>query len=218
MNLIFDIDGTLWDTTDVVAGAWMRAIKDSGVESIKDVCVTGAVLKREFGKPMDIIANDLFGEIDPDDKAHVLKFCCKYEHDAIADCNDDLAYENMRETLHELARKHNLYIVSNCQDGYIELVMEKNNITDIVKDYECFGHSGLYKAENIKLLMSRNNIEAKDTLYIGDTIGDFEATKEVGLKFVWAGYGFGTVDNPDYTIDKPSDLIRCMDRNSQELV
>lgn len=206
-NLIFDIDGTLWNTTAVVAGAWNQAVSESGVKELSDLFVTDKMLQKEFGKPMDVIADDLFGEIDSKVKADLLAKCCVYEHEAILNNTEDLTYKGMRETLRELSKEKNLYIVSNCQDGYIELVMEKNGLSDIIKDYECFGHTGLQKGENISLLVSRNGLSKEDTVYIGDTYGDFLATKEAGLQFVFAEYGFGEVKEADFVIKDIRDLL-----------
>lgn len=208
MNLIFDIDGTLWNTTDVVAVAWNRAVRESGLKELENLNVTGKVLQKEFGKPMDVIADDLFGDIDPTVKAELLKKCCKYEHEEIVNCNDDLTYEGMREGMRELSKKHKLFIVSNCQDGYIELVMDKNGLTDIIEDYECFGHTGLQKDENITLVIKRNGLNPEETLYIGDTMGDYTATKKAGLKFVFAEYGFGEVPDADIVVNSFKDILR----------
>ena len=52
-DIIFDVDGTLWDTTDVVAKAWNQAVASAGIEAKH---ITGEILKREFGKPMNVIA------------------------------------------------------------------------------------------------------------------------------------------------------------------
>lgn len=207
MNLIFDIDGTLWNTTGVVAGAWNKAVREKDYPELKTLNITDKMLQKEFGKPMDVIADDLFGDIDPVKKAELLKLCCVYEHDFIAENTKDLSYEGMRETMHELAKGNRLFIVSNCQDGYIELVIEKNGLGKLISDFECFGHTGLQKDENITLLMERNGLEPSQTVYIGDTMGDFEATKKAGLKFVFARYGFGEVPNPDYVVDSFRELL-----------
>ncbi len=206
-NLIFDIDGTLWNTTDVVATAWNRAVKECNVEALKDLHITGNMLKKEFGKPMDVIADDLFKDIDKDLKASILKKCCVYEHDEILACNDDLTYPKMQNTILELSKSHKLFIVSNCQDGYIELVMKKTGIEGVITDFECFGHTGLQKDENIELVIKRNKLDKNETVYIGDTCGDYEATKKAGIKFVFARYGFGDVETPDITVDSFDEIL-----------
>ena len=206
-NLIFDIDGTLWNTTGVVAGAWNRAVSEMAVPELTKLTITADMLKKEFGKPMDVIADDLFGDIDADVKAKLLSLCCKYEQEAIDGCTDDLRYEGMFETLKTLSKDHKLFIVSNCQDGYVELVIKKTGLTGLISDYECFGHTGLQKDENIKLVMERNGLNPEETVYIGDTLGDFTATHKAGIKFAFAAYGFGDVEAPDYTVNSIKDLL-----------
>ena len=41
----------------------------------------------------------------------------------------------------------------------------------------------------------------------GDTFGDYQACQEAEVPFVFASYGFGQVDTPDYVIEKPMDLL-----------
>ncbi|MCQ2519802.1 MAG: HAD family hydrolase [Lachnospiraceae bacterium] len=205
-HLIFDIDGTLWNTTGVVAGAWNGAIKAANIPELKDLNVTDKMLQKEFGKPMDVIADDLFGPIDAGLKAKLLDHCCELEHIAIDENTEDLTYPGVKEVIRELSKNNKLYIVSNCQNGYIELVMKKLGIEDIIDDIECFGHTGLQKSENIGLVVKRNNIDK--AYYIGDTYGDYTATKEAGCEFIFAEYGFGEVDNPDYVIKQFSDLLK----------
>lgn len=109
--VIFDVDGTLWDTTDLVAEAWNRAVADFGIT---------------------------------------------------------------RE--------------------------------EPVTDMECYGDTLLSKGENIKLVMERNQI--KDAIYVGDTIGDYNASVYAGIPFVYVDYGFGIVKTPDKRI---SDLIELLE-------
>lgn len=205
MDIIFDIDGTLWNTTEVVSRAWNRAVKDSGLSSLLDINITADMLKKEFGKPMDVIADDLFGDIDPKLKADLLKLCCGYEHEEIAACNEDLTYPMVRETIAELSKKHRLFIVSNCQNGYIELVMDKNGIAGYIEDYECFGRTGLQKDENISLVIRRNKLS--DPVYVGDTLGDCLSTHKAGIPFVFAAYGFGEAEDCEYVINEFKDLL-----------
>ena len=48
-GIIFDVDGTLWDSTPIVAEAWTQAVLECG---IKDRIVTAGELKQLFGKTM----------------------------------------------------------------------------------------------------------------------------------------------------------------------
>ena len=199
-NIIFDLDGTLWDTTEIVAMAWNKAISQIG--NINTV-VTASILKKEFGKPMNVIADNLFPELS--DKEALLELCCQYEHDALLNNKKNLMYKDVKETLVALAKAHSLFIASNCQSGYIELFMEKADIQEYILDTECFGDTRMSKGENIKLLMKRNGLE--DGVYVGDTQGDYEATVFAQVPFVFAKYGFGNPENYDYAINEFKELL-----------
>ncbi len=56
-GLIFDVDGTLWDSTDTVVESWNQAIQAG---SDLDMIINKAFLKGLFGKPIDQIYNALF--------------------------------------------------------------------------------------------------------------------------------------------------------------
>ena len=59
-GIIFDVDGTLWDSTKEVAVAWNKVLQEE-MEGHEILTVEG--LQKEFGKPMDAIAESLFPEL-----------------------------------------------------------------------------------------------------------------------------------------------------------
>ena len=192
-GLILDVDGTIWNTTGIVAEAWNKTI-DTFFPQVPHV--NAEILKGQFGKTMDVIADNLFGVLSAEDKKILMEKCCIYEQKALLDNTKNITYEGVIETLKKLSSIIPIFIVSNCQSGYIELVIEKNKITPLIKDFECFGNTGKSKAENIKLIASRNGLKAP--VYIGDTQGDYEACKEAGVPFIWAAYGFGKPEDNNY--------------------
>lgn len=192
-GLILDVDGTIWNTTGIVAEAWNKTIDDNFPQVAH---VTADILKGQFGKTMDVIADNLFGILTSAEKKVLMEKCCIYEQKALLDNTKNITYEGVIETLKKLSSIIPIFIVSNCQSGYIELVIEKNKITPLIKDFECFGNTGKSKAENIKLVASRNGLKAP--VYVGDTQGDYEACKEAEVQFIWAAYGFGKPEDNNY--------------------
>ena len=206
--IIFDVDGTLWNTTELVADAWQRAGEEYATKGV--VTITGEQLRKEFGKPMDLIARNLFPEENASIQEKILKKCKKYEELILKETNQDLLYSHVWETLQSLSKKYKLFIVSNCQEGYIPLFLEKNKLQRYIIDFECYGATLQSKGDNIRNLMERNGI--RRAVYVGDTIGDFEATKKAGIPFVYARYGFGNVDNAEYHVENISELPKIVEK------
>lgn len=201
-NIIFDVDGTLWDTTEVVIRAWNKAISEVGGTSAR---VTFDIIRKEFGKPVDKIAEDLFYDVNEEQRCFLMDKCFEYEHEALKENMDNLLFPGVKETIEKLSEKCSLFIVSNCESGYIELFMEKSGVEKYIKDYECFGDTLMSKGENIKLVIERNNLD--DVVYVGDTQGDYEAATFAGIPFVFAKYGFGSVENYDFAINSIKEML-----------
>ena len=191
--IILDVDGTIWNTTGIVADAWNLAF-DKFFPQVPHV--TADILKGQFGKTMDVIADNLFPMLSKDEKNLLMEKCCEMEQAALMENTKDIAYDGVIETIKNLSQKIPVFIVSNCQSGYIEVVMKKNGIADYIRDFECFGNTGLLKDQNIRLIIERNNLKA--AAYVGDTQGDYEACKKAGVPFIWAAYGFGRPEDDAY--------------------
>ena len=202
-NMIFDVDGTLWDTTDVVAKSWNHALIQCG--HAECACITGEQLKREFGKPMDEIARNLFPDFSQLQQEQLLEVCCYREHQFLLEHEETLLYPHVSDTIRALSADHKLFIVSNCQQGYIELFLEKTGLSDCITDFECFGNTKKSKGENIRLLMERNHIV--NACYVGDTAGDYAASTQAGTTFIFASYGFGTVPEAQTVITSFDELL-----------
>lgn len=188
-GIILDIDGTLWNSTDIVAEAWNEAIRSFGISETR---VDGARLRGLFGRTMDAIAADIFPEMEEGRRLEILDACTKAEEEALERDPCDIFYPGVIDTIHALKEKgQRLFIVSNCQQGYIELVMQKGGFAACIADHLCFGDTGKGKDENIRLLVAKNGL--KTPFYVGDTQGDSDAAAAAGVPFVFASYGFGDV-------------------------
>ena len=189
--IIFDLDGTLWDSSEEVTIAWNKGLENLGL----DKRITLDDMHNFMGKTLDVISEMMFPELDVSARTNIMKECCKEEHKYIKG-HGGHPYEGIIEMLEELRENYQIYIVSNCQVGYIEAFMEYHNLEKYFDDIEMAGRTGLSKGENIKLIMDRNHIDK--AVYVGDTMGDYEAACYAGVPFIYAKYGFGTVDEAKY--------------------
>lgn len=206
-GIILDIDGTIWNTTGIVAVAWNKAILETEQNSVKRK-LTAEILQKEFGKPMNLIALDLWPELSDLERNVLLEKCCAYEQAALKENQIDICYPNVVETIKNLSASNNFFVVSNCQCGYIELMLEKTGLAPYVKDFECYGRTLKAKAENILLVKARNSLN--NPIYIGDTQGDCDSCFQAKIPFVWASYGFGKVDKYFDKIDNFAELERIV--------
>ena len=186
-SIILDIDGTLWDSRALVAEGYNIQLKAEGLEHLY---VNAEQLKSLFGKIMTEIADIIFATIPSPERYALMERCMDTENKYLFENECKIGYAGVLETIRELAKKYRLFIVSNSQCGYPELCIEKLGLGDYISGHMCFGDTGTSKGQTIRTLMKKHNIES--CVYIGDTQGDYEATVEAGIPFIWCTFGFGT--------------------------
>lgn len=200
-GIIFDLDGTLWDSCVAIMPSWQRVME---AHNIKRPPITQEEMNSYMGKTVEQIAPLMLPEVSLKEAISIMKEGCIEELEELRQ-NGATLYEGIIETLKELSNDYNLYIVSNSEDGYIQAFISHYKLHGIIEDFECAGRTGKCKGDNISSVIERNEVDK--AFYVGDTILDKEAADKAGIPFVLADYGFGQVENPDYIIEKPADLI-----------
>lgn len=201
-SIIFDLDGTMWDTRDDVAEIWNEVFEKYGFEA----SLTGEIVASYMGMPYDEAMEQMLVHIPEETRKIMMDECASIEAQTIDRKNGGKIFPNVKETLDELVKDYRLFIVSNCQKGYIEAFLRINGLEKYFEDTENAENTGLQKGENNKLVIERNNL--KNPVYVGDTPGDARSAKFVGIPFIYAEYGFDTVEEYDDKIADFSDLLK----------
>lgn len=195
-GIIFDIDGTLWDANKQICDSWNEylRLKEPAYGRVITHEEMGAVL----GKTMNEIGDAIFPDLEPEDRKRVLDGCMTYEVEYLK-TNGGKVYEGTNDTFQKLrAAGYRLFIVSNCQQGYIEDFLLVSGCESLIENHLCFGDTGVPKDRTIRILMDRSGLT--DAVYIGDTDGDRLACERAGVPFIFASYGFGTVAAPRWSV------------------
>jgi len=199
--LLFDLDGTLWDSAANVAEAWniIFAREDPTLPKL-----TKDDVHSVMGLTMKEIQDRLHPSLPEARRSAVFDECCRYEVEYLREHGGE-PYPFLRTIMEKLISDgYKLGIVSNCQCGYVDAFLSAANVRDLFCDYEEWERTGLVKGENIRLVMRRNGFDK--AIYIGDTQKDQDAAILAGIPFIHAAYGFGKVSNPNAVIHSLSDL------------
>ena len=113
-SIIFDLDGTLWDSTKGVADSWSEVLSKYNFDRKH---VSPDEIKGYMGLTLDEIGRRMMPEIEENTRTKLLEECGKFENKYLIQ-NGAIIYDKVEHTLKELSKKYKLFIVSNCQDGY----------------------------------------------------------------------------------------------------
>lgn len=192
-SLIFDLDGTLWDACHITAVSWNQALKSLGLPQ----SVTAEQVQSISGLVDTDIFKEIFSHLSIDPQL-LQETLFKFERQYIEKEGGQI-YAGVPEGIIKLKKFYKLYIVSNCQEWYLDAFLNFSDLKEYFSDWESHGRTKKPKGQNIKDLIKRNQL--KNPVYIGDTEVDLHATKFAHIDFVYARYGHNTVSHTPFVND-----------------
>lgn len=202
-SIIFDLDGTLWDSLEGLTRAWDYIATEHGFPGV----FTKDAMRELMGfTEKDILEKyeKVFGDSNCNLVADLLD-----RGDGCLTPDGIRFYEGLNETLNELSSRKPLFLVSNCKTGYMEKFLELSGCRDCFRRCICEGTYGLPKAENIARIIEEYGL--KSPVYVGDTLKDERSARACGASFIYASYGFGQAENPDFIIKNPAELCKIIE-------
>jgi len=205
-GIIFDLDGTLWDSSENVVISW-NMVFDSHKEF--NLHITNKDMQGLMGLTMENIIKALLPSLSEEKRLEVLEECCEVENDYLRK-NGGVLFPFLEETLIKLSEKYKLFIVSNCQSGYIECFLEYYGFEKYFTDIECSGNTHEHKGKNVKSIIERNHLSS--AVYVGDAQVDLDASRYAEIPFIYCKYGFGHVDEEKIIINSLPELIDTVEK------
>ena len=201
--IIFDLDGTLLDTSEGIFNSVRYAEKCMGFEPISDVRL------REFvGPPPKSMYMQVYGANEED---AVLATQKHREYGKTKAIYEAKVYSGMEKTLQILkSQGYKLAVATLKSQKIAEVVLENFKLA---KYFDVI--IGMNESENLtKCMTIQMAIEQTQTtgwtLMVGDSQYDYDGAKEAEVDFVGALYGFGfdgSYEGRFATIKNPSELL-----------
>jgi phosphoglycolate phosphatase-like HAD superfamily hydrolase len=108
---------------------------------------------------------------------------------------------------------YSLNILTSNSKQNVELFIKQNDLLifdQIYGDVSLFG-----KDKAVLKFIKQNSLSQETVIYVGDEIRDIAACKKAGTKIIAVSWGFNSKagllkSDPDYLIDKPSELLNIL--------
>ena len=197
--VLFDLDGTLVDSSIGVLSSLAAAFASSG-------CVPTKSFSSELiGPPLRETLCLISGDSDPiilDQLA--ANFKAHYDATGFQETSPFPGVDQMLQSLADA--KIPLHIATNKRQRPTSQILEAlgwSSLFDLVLSPDSFNPVLPSKAAILTKLLVEANLDAKDCLYIGDRLDDYNAALETGIPFALAEWGFEGDDS-----GFPADTIR----------
>jgi len=182
--IVFDIDGTLWNACSASAKGWNAGLAKLGI----DKQVSPEHIERVAGYPFETCFDLILPGIRVD-HSNVLDTLNRGEIDAVKTAGGEF-YPGVIEGIQKLSCSHRIFLVSNCQDWYMNLFLSFSGFSALLAGYDCHGMSGKPKHEMLRKI--KQEFSLRNPVYVGDTEGDELAANQAGMAFIHVTYGVGT--------------------------
>lgn len=186
-GILFDLDGTLWDAVSAITKIWNEGIRN-------DAEVKAPLTEENVRSIMGLNTKEIGAALFPylsEEKQWELMLKCGEAEQRILPQTGGILYPHLEETLQILSEQYPLFIVSNCDEGYIEAFLTYHQLSSYFTDHLCYGDTKLDKPHNIRIIVEKHH--CKNPVYVGDTIKDYTSATAAGVDFIHAAYGYGEV-------------------------
>ncbi len=183
-SIVFDLDGTLWDSCPACAVAWNHVLARNGITFRE---ITTPDVQAVAGRPHEDAIREAFDGLPEHHIQTLITETSEADLRFIRDLGGVL-YDGVEAGLERLADRFPLFIVSNCQAGYIEMFLDETGLGRTIRDFECWGNTKRPKGDNLRGLVARNGLVRP--VMIGDAEGDRQAAQSCGIPFIHVTYGY----------------------------
>ena len=186
MNLIFDLDGTLVDSSPGILASLSVAFSASKLEPVEPLN------NRLIGPPLREVLHSLCADPEPAVLDNLInQFKAHYDTAGFKQTNPFPKVEEMIRTLSRA--KIPMHIATNKRAHPTKQILDAmgwSRMFDKILSPDSFNPALPRKSAILIRLLAEANLASQDCLYIGDRYDDYKAAKEAGIQFALAEWGF----------------------------
>ena len=205
-HIIFDFDGTIGDTFELVRALFSEIAPRYNLDPIskEQALEYRSLSASQFIKTLKIprwkIPKIIF-EIN-----QLLK-----EHQ-----NEILLFEELPKLLTQLKNQvDQLYILTSNQVDLVTTILQKHQLNDIF--YKIYSTPKLMgKSKYLKKILKKNQLDSSKTLCIGDEVRDIKAAHQNNLDIACVTWGYNSSESllkasPEFLIHHPQELLNIVE-------
>ena len=208
--ILFDFDGTLVNTNDVIVASWQHTYKHYLGHEVPVEHITAC-----FGEPLLLTMAREFPGVDPKESAEVYRSFQVENADRLV-----TIFPGIKELLAELKEAgYVLGIVTSRTRESALRYMDMFDITSYFNDLVTCDDTTVHKPNPEPLLLAMSRLEAvpEESLMIGDSPFDIKCANNAGVDSVMVNWRItcdetSLIDDAkvDYWIHQPSDLVELL--------
>lgn len=183
-NILFDFDGTVFDTVEGISKSAQYALEKQGIEaSLSELrCFAGPPLVDKF--------MEVYGfELEQAQQA-TRDFKERYGVKGVRECR---VFPGIKELLESLIRHGRRLGIATSKPQYLaEQLLEQEDMRDffqVVCGSQAAGNNSA-KSQVLQLAMDKMGAKPEDTVLVGDTRYDVEGAKICGVPCIGVSYGY----------------------------
>ena len=215
--IIFDLDGTLVDSSIDITNALNYAIEPYGLKLLTredTIGLVGEGITRLIEKMLLFAGKDSKKQVSTDLQADITKRFLKYYTEHLLDYTRE--YPGARETLKQLGG-YKKAVISNKREILTRKTIDGLGLSQFFDVVIGSDTTPEKKPSPIPVLkaLSEFNIKPEEAIIVGDSNLDIDAGKAAGVTTIAVSYGYRpreVIAHADYIIDRLTDLIPSLDK------
>lgn len=206
-NIIFDLDGTLLDTSEGIKDAVLFTIEKMGYRHLEDNEIDSFI-----GPPIQNSLINHFGCTTEEAQRGADVFREYYKNVSLLKASP---YKGIYELMGFIIRNDmNVAVATYKREDYALKLLNAFKFNDYCKVmHGADNFNQLTKSDIIKICVDELGGKVDESLYVGDTNGDLKGAAECGVEFVGVTYGFGFKPEDRYdfnTVSSCEELIEYL--------